>query len=159
MESHLPQFKLKEGDLFPNVILKNQNGVDISIQEINIDFVVLFFYPEDNTPTCTKEACGIRDNFEVLEKYNCKVFGVSPDNEKSHRKFISNHQLNYDLLVDEDHKLASELGIWGMKFTFGRAYAGLHRVSYVLNKSKKIHKIIYPVESAIHTQQIIDCLH
>ncbi|NOT36907.1 MAG: thioredoxin-dependent thiol peroxidase [Saprospiraceae bacterium] len=156
MEEYKPKFLLHEGDLFPDVTLFNQDIEERSIYKVVSKYTILFFYPEDDTPTCTKEACGLRDNLARLKEHDCTVFGISPDSAKSHQKFISKYGLNYDLLTDKDHLLADALGIWGEKFTFGRAYEGLHRVSYILNQEKKIQHLIYPVESQNHTQQILD---
>lgn len=163
MDQYTPPFKLFDGDLFPDFILKDQNGKEVKISSapeagLKTDYKVVFFYPQDDTPTCTKEVCGLRDNFELLKNSNCTIVGISPDDEKSHQKFIKKYFLNFDLLVDTDHLLASALGIWGLKFTFGREYEGLHRVSYILDGNMKIKRIIYPVESGIHTQQILDVL-
>lgn len=159
MENYKPKFKVLEGNIFPDVTLANQIGNLVSIHKIESEITILFFYPQDDTPTCTKEACGIRDNLDRLKDYGCKIYGISTDNAKSHQKFIEKFKLNFDLLTDSDHLLASELGIWGKKQMFGKEYDGLHRVTYVLNKVKNIHRIIYPVDSSIHSQQIIDAIN
>lgn len=156
MEDYKPQFLIQEGEIFPDVKLKNQDDELVRLHELSSEYTVLFFYPEDDTPTCTKEACGIRDNLSSLKDHNITVFGVSPDSALSHQRFIQKYSLNYNLLTDVDHALASALGIWGEKFTFGRAYQGLHRVSYILNKKKEIFSIIYPVDSSNHSQQILE---
>lgn len=159
MQKYEPSFRILEGDLFPEVSLKDQHGRMVKLSELKNKFVVFYFYPQDDTPTCTKEACNIRDNFASLKRRGIKIFGISPDSEKSHLKFIEKHQLNFDLLIDDGHQLADQLGIWGLKFTFGREYEGLHRVTYVIGQDRRIVKIIYPVESGIHAQQIIDAVH
>ena len=128
-----PVFKLKEGDIFPERKFKNQFGKESQWKDYHSKYLIVFFYPQDDTPTCTKEACGLRDHFDILKEHECSIIGISPDDEKSHQKFIEKHQLNFDLWVDQDHQFADELGIWGLKFMFGREYFGLHRVTYILN--------------------------
>lgn len=158
MEKYEPKFKFKEADLFPLTELKNQYGELIHLDQTGADWIVLFFYPQDNTPTCTKEACNLRDHFDLLLKRNLKIFGISPDGEQSHIKFISKYKLPYDLLLDENHKLASKLGIWSKKKFMGRVYDGIHRTTIVLNSDLRIHRIIYPVVSADHANQILETI-
>ncbi len=158
MDKYQPEFKVLKGEYFPDMILNNQESIPIRIREIPSKYTAIYFYPQDDTPTCTKEACGLRDHYEILQKHDCVIVGISPDDEKSHQRFIQKHELNFDLLVDTNHELADVLGIWGLKFTFGREYMGLHRVSYLLDANKKIKSIIYPVESGHHADQILQCI-
>lgn len=158
MDHYHPQFKIKEHQLFPNCTLLDQHGMVINLHEIKSKYIALYFYPQDDTPTCTKQACNIRDSYLELKQKECMVFGISPDNEHSHQRFIKKFNLNFDLLIDINHQLADELGIWGLKFTFGREYEGLHRVTYLLDENRTIKKIIYPVESGRHSEQILEYL-
>lgn len=154
MNEYLPVFKINEGDLFPQDIFVNELGEEIKLSDLNQKWIALFFYPQDDTPTCTKEACNLRDNFEILKEDSIAIFGISPDGEKSHQKFIKKFNLPYSLLIDEDHQLASKLGIWGTKKFMGQVYQGLHRVTVILNHELKVHKLIHPVDSGNHAEQI-----
>ena len=154
-----PHFKLQIGDDAPDFKSKIQNGSTIQLKHIKSDWIVLFFYPQDNTPTCTKEACNLRDNFEEIKSAGAALFGISPDSETKHQKFISKFDLPYDLIVDADHRIASAYDVWGTKKFMGIVYDGIHRTTYILNKHHKIHKIIYPVDSAIHHQQILESIN
>ncbi|MDQ3141296.1 MAG: thioredoxin-dependent thiol peroxidase [Bacteroidota bacterium] len=150
-----PKFKLHPGDPAPDFTTVDQHGNTVRLYDIPSKWIALFFYPEDNTPTCTKEACNLRDQFADFKKLDCTIFGISPDDEKSHQKFIHKFNLPYDLLVDTNHEIASTYNVWGRKKFMGREFDGIHRVSYILNSDKKVHKIIYPVVSAEHAEQII----
>lgn len=154
-----PHFKLQIGDEAPGFKSVIQNGSTIQLKDIKSEWIVLFFYPEDNTPTCTKEACNLRDNYSDLKSAGAVLFGISPDSETKHQKFISKFDLPYDLIVDKDHQIASAYHVWGIKKFMGIVYDGIHRTTYILNKQHKIHKIIYPVNSAIHHQQILESLN
>lgn len=154
-----PHFKLQIGDDAPGFKSVIQNGSTIQLKDIKSEWIVLFFYPEDNTPTCTKEACNLRDNYSDIKSACAILFGISPDSETKHQKFISKFDLPYDLIVDKDHQIASAYHVWGTKKFMGIVYDGIHRTTYILNKQHKIHKIIYPVNSAIHHQQILESLN
>lgn len=152
---YLPHFDLLPGDKVPDFITTTQDGTEVQISKMPSDWIVLFFYPEDDTPTCTKEACNIRDHYSILKSKGILIYGISPNNHSSHHKFISKFQLPYDLLVDEDHKIASLYKVWSLKKFMGRVYEGIHRSTFIINKEKNLHQIIYPVDSANHTQQIL----
>ena len=154
-----PHFKLQIGDDAPDFKSVIQDGSNIHLKAIESKWIVLFFYPEDNTPTCTKEACNLRDNYNDLKLAGAKLFGISPDSETKHQKFIAKFDLPYDLIVDKDHAIADAYHVWGTKKFMGIVYDGIHRTTYILNKQHKIHKIIYPVESAIHHQQILETIN
>ncbi len=155
MDLYLPTFTIEKGSKVPDFKLKKQDGTWIHLNQIQSQWVVLFFYPQDNTPTCTKEACNLKENFSILKEKGVFILGVSPDDEKSHQKFINKYELPYDLVVDEHHKLASFLGIWGQKKFMGKVYDGIHRVTLILNSKHELHDYIYPVKAGEHTNQII----
>ncbi len=158
VQDYKPQIHLKKGDVAPLFKARNQNGSMIDLNLIQSRWIVLFFYPEDNTPTCTKEACNLRDHYSDLKDMGVTLLGISPDSESKHQKFISKFSLPYDLIVDEHHKIASDYGVWGTKKLFGIVYNGIHRSTFVINKEHKIHEVIYPVVSATHHEQILESI-
>lgn len=130
------------GEKFPDFKLKNQNGELISNEDLKGSKVVVYFYPRDNTPTCTTEACYFRDNLEDFNELNTKVYGISGDSEKKHANFSNKHNLNFDLLVDEDYKLSEEVGVYQLKKSFGKESMGIVRTTFVLDEGGTvIHKI------------------
>ncbi|HRG69200.1 MAG TPA: thioredoxin-dependent thiol peroxidase [Saprospiraceae bacterium] len=153
-----PHFNLKIGDDAPDFKAVIQDGSEIHLKSIESKWIVLFFYPEDNTPTCTKEACNLRDNYDDLKLAGAKLFGISPDSESKHQKFIAKFDLPYDLIVDKNHEIANAYDVWGTKKFMGIVYDGIHRTTYILNHQHKISKIIYPVESANHHLQILETI-
>lgn len=155
VQDYKPQFTLKKGDAAPSIRSTNQNGSAFDLHAIRSKWIVLFFYPQDDTPTCTKEACNLRDNYKDLQAFGASIYGISPDSERKHLNFKSKHILPYDLIVDEDHKIASDYGVWGTKKIFGLVYEGIHRTTFVLNSKHEIHGIIYPVVSSTHHEQIM----
>ncbi|PIN89084.1 peroxiredoxin [Candidatus Pacearchaeota archaeon CG10_big_fil_rev_8_21_14_0_10_32_14] len=120
------------------------------------NFLVLYFYPKDNTPSCTKEACSIRDNFAELEKSKIKIIGVSPDSSESHDKFKTKYELPFQLIPDEDKSLATSYGVWGEKSMYGRKYFGILRKTFIIDSSGKIIRVIDKVDTANHANQILD---
>lgn len=156
MESnaYLPTFKFKSGDAFPCTSCVLQDGREITLKSLKEKWLVLFFYPKDSSPTCTKQACNLRDAMEQLRTHDIALFGVSPDSAARHQSFIEKYHLPFDLIVDEELKMAKALGIYGPKKFMGRISNAIHRTTIVLNKQRKIHEIIYPVDSARHSAQI-----
>lgn len=146
---------LQVGDPAPAFSVKDQDGKEVKLSDLKGEKVVLYFYPKDNTPTCTNQACNIRDNYGSLLKKGYKVFGVSPDSEKSHQRFIKKHNLPFPLLADTEHKMVEAYGVWGEKTLFGRTYMGVLRTTFVINKKGIIEEIISKVESSKHTDQIL----
>ena len=118
--------------------------------------VILYFYPKDNTPGCTDEACNLRDNYEELKKQGFEVIGVSPDSEKSHEKFIEKHSLPFKLIADENKELMKKFGAWGEKKMYGKTYDGVLRTTFVIGENNKIENIIEKVKTKDHTKQILD---
>jgi len=149
---------LKEGDKAPGFTAKDQNGKTVSLSDYKGKDVILYFYPQDNTPTCTNEACNYRDNYQSLISKGFEVIGVSPDNEKSHKKFETKFSLPFTLVADTDRSIVEAYGLWAEKTTFGRTYMGVLRTTFVIDKKGVIKKIIDKVESKNASQQVLDAL-
>jgi len=150
--------ELKEGDKAPAFKAKDQDGNIVSLSDFKGKNLVLYFYPQDDTPTCTKEACNYRDNYQSLLSQGLSVVGVSFDTEKSHKKFIKKYNLPFPLLADPDRKIIEDYGIWAEKTTFGRTYMGTLRTTFVIDKKGIIKHIIRKVESGKASQQVLDLL-
>lgn len=146
---------LNIGDKAPAFSLKNQDGKKVSLKDFKGQKLVIFFYPKDMTPTCTVEACNLRDNYSALQKKGIQVIGVSPDDEKSHIKFIDKHELPYTLLADPEQVMLNAYGVWGEKSMYGRKYMGVLRTTFLINEEGKIHDIISKVEAKNHAAQIL----
>lgn len=142
----------------PAFSLKDQDGNTVSLADFKGKKVVLYFYPKDDTTGCTLEAKGFRDNYDEYAKRGVVVLGVSPDSEKSHQKFISKYELPFTLLVDEDHKVASEYGAWGQKKMYGREYEGIHRTTFLIDEDGKVAKVFPNVKPAGHAEEILGSL-
>lgn len=151
--------KAKEGQAAPNFSAKDQDGKEITLNDLKGNKVILYFYPKDNTPTCTVESCNLRDNHEKLEKKGFKVIGVSADSERKHQNFIKKFQLPFDLIADTDLEVVKAFGVWGEKTNFGKTYDGIHRTTFVIDEKGVIVKRIDNVKSKEHAQQILDELH
>lgn len=158
VEDYKPKFTLQKGDQAPDFNSINQDGKKISLSSIKTKWTVLIFYPEDMTPTCTKQVCNIRDNFDGLKTMDCTILGISPSSKKQHLQFIDKHNLPFDLVLDEDLTIAKLYKVWSIKKFMGVVYDGIHRSSFVLDEAKRLHKIIYPVVSGSHHEQIIAAL-
>ncbi|MCE3022508.1 thioredoxin-dependent thiol peroxidase [Staphylococcus pasteuri] len=137
---------LKKGDKFPEFSLENQNGELVSNETIKGQTTILYFYPRDNTPTCTTEACDFRDNIELFNDLNVNIYGVSGDSKKKHQNFIEKHQLNFDLLVDEDFLLSKETGVYQLKKSFGKESMGIVRTTFVIDEKGIIKDVIEKVK-------------
>lgn len=147
--------KLKEGDKAPAFSSVNEKGEPVSLNDYKGKKLVLYFYPKDNTPTCTEEACDLRDNYKMFQKQGYEILGVSPDSVKRHQNFIAKYKLPFSLMVDEDHAIADAYGVWGEKMMFGRKYMGVIRTTFVINEKGKIAKVIEKVEAKRHSEQIL----
>jgi len=147
--------KLKVGDKAPAINAKDQNGNEISLAQFKGKKVVLYFYPKDSTPGCTKEACNFRDNYKALRKKGYEVVGVSADSEKSHIKFIEKYELPFPLIADTDHKVVNDYGVWGLKKFMGREYMGINRTTFLIDEKGKIEKLIEKVDTENSTEQIL----
>jgi len=148
--------KLHPGDKAPAFTSTDQNGNIVSLKDLKGQKVVLYFYPKDNTETCIKEACNLRDNFAALRKKGVVVIGVSADNEKSHKKFETKFSLPFILLADTDMKIIHAYDVWAEKTFMGRTYMGILRTTFLINEKGKIDHIIEKVESKRHTEQIME---
>ena len=148
--------QLSVGQKAPEFSAKNQDGKLISLLDLKGKKVVLYFYPKDNTPGCTAQACNLTENIDLLKKEGYIVLGVSPDGEKSHNKFIDKYNLQFDLLVDEDKTLCNTYGVWGRKKFMGREYDGVHRTTFIIDENGIIDSIINKVETKRHSQQILE---
>jgi peroxiredoxin Q/BCP len=145
---------LKEGDKAPAFTGKDQDGRRIALADYKGKKVVLYFYPQDDTPTCTVEACNLRDNYSLLTKEGFTVIGVSPDDEKSHKKFETKFSLPFPLVADPDHKIIDKYGVWGEKQLYGRKYLGLHRTTFLIDEKGVIRKIFLKPRSRQHAEDI-----
>ena len=148
--------QLSVGQEAPKFSAKNQKGEFISLEDLKGSKVILYFYPKDNTPGCTAQACNLTENISALKKEGFIVLGVSPDGEKSHNKFIDKYNLQFDLLVDEEKKLCNTYGVWGRKKFMGREYDGVHRTTFIIDENGIIDKVINKVETKRHSQQILE---
>ena len=147
--------KFKVGDLIPDFEATIQDGSTIKLSSFKGKKVILFFYPKDNTPTCTTEACNLRDNYKEFQKQGYVILGVSTDGTKSHQKFIDKFDLPYDLISDPDKKLHNLFGTWVEKQMYGRKYMGTARNTFVINEEGKLENIIEKVKAKEHTNQIL----
>lgn len=147
---------LKEGDKAPAFKGTDQNGNIVSLAALKGKKVILYFYPHDNTPTCTDQACNLRDNYQVLLNKGFTVIGVSTDSEKSHQKFAKKYDLPFPLLPDEDQKIVNAYGVWGEKKFMGRIFDGIHRTTFLINEKGKIDKIIDKPHSKTHAEEILE---
>ena len=147
--------KLNIGDKAPNFSCKNEKGELVSLKDFKGKNLVLYFYPKDDTPGCTAEACDLRDNYQNFLSKGFEILGVSPDSEKKHQKFISKYELPFSLLADEDHAVAEAYGVWAEKSMYGRKYMGILRTTFVIDSNGIISNIIEKVDTKAHTKQLI----
>ena len=146
---------LKEGEKAPAFTGIDQDGKKVSLTDFKGQKVVLYFYPEDDTPTCTVQACNLRDNYSLLTKNGFKVIGVSPDDEKSHQKFKEKFNLPFTLIADPQHKIIDKYGVWGLKNLYGREYMGLFRTTFVIDEKGIISKIFLRPKNKAHAEEIV----
>jgi len=146
---------LKEGSKAPDFTATNQNGEKIKLSDLSGQRVVLYFYPKDDTPGCTKEACSFRDADDAYAKKGIKVFGISTDDEKSHQKFISKFELPFDLLADTDKNIVEKYGVWGEKSMYGKTYMGTQRKTFLIDEAGKIVKIFDKVNVSEHADEVL----
>lgn len=146
---------LKQGDEAPLFSAADQHGVEISLESLKGKKVILYFYPKDDTPGCTAEACNLRDNHSKLMSHGYTVIGVSPDPVKSHTKFTEKYGLPFSLLPDTDKKIIQAYGAWGPKKFLGKSYEGVLRSTFVIDENGIIEKVFTQVETKNHTDQIL----
>jgi len=146
---------LKTGDKAPAFEVVDQDGNPISLKDYSGQKLVLYFYPKDDTPGCTAEACNLRDNYALLLKKGYKIVGVSADDERSHKKFIEKYVLPFPLIPDKDKKILKAYGAWGKKNLYGKEYDGILRTTYVISEKGIIEKVFSKVDTKNHTEQIL----
>lgn len=147
--------ELKQGDQAPEFTSTDQNGRAVSLSQFKGKKVVLYFYPKDNTPGCTAEACDFRDNYQGLLAKGIEVLGVSVDDEKSHQKFVNKFSLPFTLLADTDHAIVEAYGVWGEKNMYGKKYMGIHRTTFIIDENGLIAHIITKVDTKSPTDQVL----
>lgn len=146
---------LQEGDKAPNFKGKDQFGNTVQLTDFKDKKLVLYFYPKDNTPGCTTQACNLRDNYSELLKNGYAVVGVSPDDENSHLKFSNKFELPFPIIPDPDKKILEKYGVWGEKQLYGRKFMGVHRTTFLIENGKIKHVIKRP-KTAFHAQEIME---
>ena len=146
---------VKEGATAPAFKTTDTNGKSLSLKDFRGQKVVLYFYPKDDTPGCTKEACSFRDGFLKFKKRGITILGVSPDSEKSHQKFTAKYKLPFTLLADTDHSIADAYGVYGEKKFMGRTYMGIHRTTFLIDEKGKIKKIFDKVKPDEHAEEVL----
>ncbi len=146
---------LQPGQTAPDFTTTDQNGNAVSLKALNGKKVVLYFYPADDTPTCTKEACNYRDNYAMLTSKGYVVLGVSGDTEKKHQKFVAKYELPFPLLMDEDRTIQNAYGVYGPKKFMGRDTVGIHRTTFVIDEKGTLEKVITKVDSANAAEQVL----
>jgi peroxiredoxin Q/BCP len=146
---------LNEGDKAPDFTLLNQNGEEVRLSNYLGKKVVLFFYPRDNTPGCTSEACSINENHSQLQNKNVVVFGISPDSAQKHQKFKDKYGFTFDLLVDEDKEVLNLYGVWGEKKFMGKTIIGVHRTTFVIDENGVIDHIFRKVKTKTHGEDLV----
>ncbi|MGA0164105.1 MAG: thioredoxin-dependent thiol peroxidase [Bdellovibrionota bacterium] len=150
--------ELKEGDMAPSFELRDQSGKLHSLQDYQGKNIVLYFYPKDDTPGCTKEACQFRDDLGQYENLNAVILGVSFDDEVSHQKFIEKFQLNFPLLADVDKKAAEAFGVYVEKSMYGRTYMGIERSTFIIDREGRLAKIFRGVKVDGHSAELLEAL-
>jgi peroxiredoxin Q/BCP len=150
--------KVIPGEPAPDFNLQDENQVWHNLSEYRGKPVILYFYPKDDTPGCTREACGFRDDYSLFERRGVVVLGVSPDSPKSHRKFKEKYSLPYTLLSDPDHHVSERYGAWGRKKFLGREFDGILRTTFLIGPDGKILKVFESVKPAEHSREILEFL-
>ncbi|MCH2176075.1 MAG: thioredoxin-dependent thiol peroxidase [Lentisphaeria bacterium] len=149
---------LKVGTQAPEFSGIDQDGENISLSSFKGKKVILYFYPKDNTPGCTKEACSLRDNFEVITEKNAVIVGVSGCSQKAHKNFVTKYELPFHLLVDQEKEVIEAYGAWGEKKNYGKTYMGIIRSTFIINEEGVIENVIEKVKTATHGEQVLEHL-
>lgn len=149
---------LKVGDIAPAINANDQDGNNIELKAYKGKKVILYFYPKDDTPGCTAEACNLRDNYELLLNKGFAIIGVSADTEQSHKKFINKYKLPFPLISDVDKSILKSYGAWGEKKMYSKLYEGILRTTFVISENGKIEHIFDKVDTKNHTEQILKVL-
>ncbi len=149
---------LEVGTQAPNFKTIDQNGELVTLEQFRGKKVILYFYPKDDTPGCTKEACAFRDNFEKFKEIDVEVLGVSVDDEKKHKKFAEKYNLPFRLLADTEKKIVQDYGVWGEKSLYGKKHMGTNRVTYLIDENGKIEKVFPKVKPETHAEELLQVL-
>ena len=149
---------LREGDPAPDFTLTSDAGETISLSDLRGKKVVLYFYPKDDTPGCTAQACGIRDVYGEFEREGAVVLGVSPDDERSHVKFKEKYDLPFTLLADSEHHVANEYGVWAEKTYMGKTYWGVERSTFVIDEGGNVKRVMHKVKPDTHADEVLETL-
>ncbi|MGE7217424.1 thioredoxin-dependent thiol peroxidase [Priestia koreensis] len=150
---------LKIGDKAPNFLLEAANyGKDVQLTDFRGKSVVLFFYPKDETPGCIKEVCSLRDNYQAIVSLNAVILGINGDSVESHQSFSNNHNLTFPLLSDEDHKIATEYGVWKEKKFLGKVTMGIERTTFIIDKEGFISNVFSNVKPNGHGEEVYEYL-
>ena len=152
------ELELKEGDVAPEFTASTNGGGKVSLSDFRGKNVILYFYPRDDTPGCTKEACAFRDEFSAFTKNGAVVLGVSTDSAKSHDKFVEKYKLPFTLVSDEDKQIVQAYGAWGQKSFMGRKYQGTYRVTFLIGPDGRIKKVWPTVNPAEHAEEVLAAL-
>ena len=147
---------LKVGDQAPEFLSKDEEGKEVKLSDYKGEKVVIYFYPKDNTPGCTMQACNIRDNYSAIQDKGIRIFGVSADTEKKHQNFIAKYDLPFPLLADTEREMIEQYGVWGEKKFMGRTFDGIHRTTFVLDENHTIKGIIEKPKTKDHTREILE---
>lgn len=147
--------RLKVGDKIPDIISVDQDGNDFNFNSLEGKKIALYFYPKDNTPGCTNQACNLRDNYQKFQEEGYEIVGVSADSPKKHQNFIAKYNLPFTLLADENKELIQAFGVWGPKKFMGKEYEGIHRTTFIIDEQGIIEEVIEKVKTKEHTAQIL----
>jgi peroxiredoxin Q/BCP len=154
MANHITS--IRAGEKAPDFNGKDQNGETIRLKDYKGKKLILFFYPKDQTPTCTVEVCNLRDNFSLLKKNGFAIVGISADTEAMHQKFITRNSLPFPLIADTEMKIIRSYDVWGEKLFMGRRFDGINRTTFVIDEKGKIEQVITKVQSKRHAEQILE---
>jgi len=149
---------LSVGEKAPDFNLLDQNNQTVSLDSFQGQHVLLYFYPKDDTPGCTTEACNFRDDYSNYQNAKVVILGVSPDSPTSHKKFQDKYQLPFTLLADENHQVCDLYKVWGPKKSFGKEYDGVHRTTYLIDPDRIIQEVFQKVSPAKHSAQVLEIL-
>jgi thioredoxin-dependent peroxiredoxin len=150
---------INEGEKAPQFEGKDQNGNTIRLSDFIGKKLVLYFYPKDDTPGCTKEACNLRDNYQALKDQGIEIIGVSADTESKHQKFIEKYDLPFPLIADTEKEIIQAFGVWGEKKFLGKTYDGIHRITFVMDENGNVLKRFDKVKTADHAAQILEAIN
>lgn len=147
---------LKVGDKAPAFNVNNENGEKVTMEDFKGQKLAIYFYPKDNTPGCTAQACNLTDNYDALKKENISIIGVSADDETKHTKFIAKYNIPFPLLADTDKKMINDYGVWGLKKFMGKEYDGIHRTTFLIDEDRTIIDIIEKPKTKAHSEEILE---